>query len=219
MKTKISTTLAVAAVAALACASQAQAQKKATKTAAPAAAAPAAGPAQPAPIQLTANIPGVCVLNQQGIIGGSTVGAYVIDRLKQLNAVVQSEITTVQTGIQTDAKALDGQKATLTPEVYSQRFQALEQREAQLQQTGQLRQREWDATQQKAFGRIMQAASPMIGQIIVQRSCGLVLDGAAVLVANPAMDLTPAVIAQLNGVLTQFAFDREHLDPNAAPGN
>jgi hypothetical protein len=34
---------------------------------------------------------------------------------------------------------------------------------------------------------------------------------------NPAGDITNTVVAALNTKLTQFAFDREHLDQAAAP--
>ena len=34
--------------------------------------------------------------------------------------------------------------------------------------------------------------------------------------ANPAMDITPAVVTGLNAKITQFAFDRERLDQAAA---
>jgi outer membrane protein len=38
----------------------------------------------------------------------------------------------------------------------------------------------------------------------------------AVVLANPAMDITSSVITGLNAKITQFAFDRERLD-QAAP--
>jgi outer membrane protein len=143
------------------------------------------------------------------------VGAYVNDRMKQLSAVVQAEVVSEQTSIQNDAKALDGQKATLQADVYQQRGQALQQRYAQLQEKVQLRQKELETTQQKAFSRVLQAAGPMVGQVVGQRSCGILLDASAVIVGNPSLDITQTVITMLNGSLTQFAFDREHLDAQA----
>ena len=162
-------------------------------------------------------VPGVCVLSREGLLTNSTVGTYVGDRMKQLGAVVQAEVTSEQTSLENDAKALDGQKATLQADVYQQRGQALQQRYAQLQQKVQLRQRELEATQQKAFSRILQAAGPMVGQVVGQRSCGILLDANSVIVGNPSLDITQTVITMLNGSLTQFAFDREHLDQQGAP--
>ena len=42
------------------------------------------------------------------------------------------------------------------------------------------------------------------------------LSGTGVLVAETAMDITPTVIAGLNAKITQFEFEREHLDQAAA---
>jgi outer membrane protein len=199
-----SKTLALATVATLFCAAQASAQ-----TAKPAAAANA-------PILVTVSIPGMCVLSREGLVTSSTVGAFVGDRMKQLNAVVQAEVTGEQTGLENDAKTLDGQKATLQPDVYQQRGQALQQRYAAFQQKVQLRQRELESTQQKAVSRILQAAGPLVGQVVAQRQCGILVDANSVIVANPNMDITQTVITLLNGQLTQFAFDREHLDTQGA---
>lgn len=211
-----SKTLALATVAVLAGASQAGAQTAAPKPKASAAASAAAASANP-PLQITAPVPGVCVLSREGLLTNSTVGTYVGDRMKQLGAVVQAEVTSEQTSLENDAKALDGQKATLQADVYQQRGQALQQRYAQLQQKVQLRQRELEATQQKAFSRILQTAGPMVGQVVGQRSCGILLDANSVIVGNPSLDITQTVITMLNGSLTQFAFDREHLDQQGAP--
>jgi outer membrane protein len=216
MKT-LSQTLAFAAVVALACASQANAQSAAKPKPKPAAAAAAAAATAESPaIQMTTPVPGVCVLSREALLTKSTVGAYVNDRMKQLGAVVQAEVTGEQTSLENDAKALDGQKASLQADVYQQRAQGLQQRYAALQQKVALRQRELEATQQKAFSRILQTAGPMVGQAVGQRSCGILLDANAVIVGNPNLDITQSVITLLNGSLTQFAFDREHLDQQGA---
>jgi outer membrane protein len=156
------------------------------------------------------------VLSREGLLSSSTVGVYVNDRMKQLNAVVQAEVTGDQTSLENDAKALDGQKATLQPDAYQQKGQALQQRYAAFQQKVALRQRELEATQQKAFGRILQSAGPLVSQVVTQRGCAALVDANAVIIANPTSDITPAVVTLLNGQLTQFAFDREHLDNQPA---
>jgi hypothetical protein len=51
----------------------------------------------------------------------------------------------------------------------------------------------------------------------VQRSCSILFNGSAVLAAAATMDISPAVIQQLDTKIQQFAFDREHLDTQAAP--
>jgi outer membrane protein len=52
----------------------------------------------------------------------------------------------------------------------------------------------------------------MIRQAYQQKGCSVLLQRNAVVLANPAMDITPQVMTALNGKITQFAFDRERLD-------
>ncbi len=172
-----------------------------------AAAAPAAG----AGITHGPVIPGVCVLSQRGAIGGSTVGRYVADRLQQITNQVRSEIGPEQTAIDNDARALQAQRATLDAASYQSRASALQARAAAWQQKVDLRQREVQETQRKALGRVAQELSPVAQQLYQQRRCSILLDGDVVIAVNPQMDLTPAAVAALNARITQFPFDREHL--------
>jgi outer membrane protein len=189
------------AVATLASASAALAQAKP--------AAPASAPAAPV---ITATVPGVCVLSREGLVGASTVGKYVQTRMTQLGNQVNAELSAEQTSLQTDAKALDAKKATLQPAQYQQQGLALQARARELQEKAQQRDRELQATEQKAVARVLQEASPLVGDVVKQKACGLVLDANSVLAGNPTMDITPVVVQSLNAKITQFDFDRERLE-------
>jgi len=198
----------VAAIAASA-SSAAFAQAAAPAPAASAAAAPAVthGPA----------LPGVCVISLEGAIGSSTVGKYVQTRLQQIATQVQAELKAEDTAIQTEAKTLEGQRATLDQNTFETRASALQVKANAFQRKAQLRERELQATQQKALGRVGQELDPIIRQVYQQRQCGLLLTRDAVVIANPAMDISGPVVTALNAKITQFNFDRERLD-QAAPG-
>lgn len=212
MKTNTLAIAGAAAIAALGAASMAFAQAKAP--AKPAAAPAAAAPAPAANVSLTGT--GVCVLSREGLLAGSTVGRYVQTRLGQLNNQAQAELQGEGTSIQTAAKDLETKKATLAPAAYQQQAQALQQRVNVLQEKAQQRDRELQATEQKAVQRILQEATPLVASQAQSKNCGVLLDGGAVLAVNTAMDVTPGVITALNGKITQFDFDREHLDAQQA---
>jgi Skp family chaperone for outer membrane proteins len=178
-----------------------------------AAAAPAAAP------QVTQGppVPGVCIISIENAIGASTVGHYVETRMQQIVAQVNAELNGEKATLDTDAKALDAQRATLDQSTFEQRGLALQGRANALQRKAQLRDREVTATEQKAISRVGQEMEPLIRQVYQQRTCSVLLQRTAVVIANPAMDITPLVITALNGKITQFAFDRERLDqPGAA---
>lgn len=173
-------------------------------------------PAAP-PVNHGPAIAGVCILSLDGAIGSSTVGKYVQTRLQQITQQVQTELTSEQTVLQNEAKALDAQKATLDQGAFDQKNATLQVRANALQRKAQLRERELQATQQKALARVGQELEPVIRASYQQARCSVLLQRDSVILANPAMDITPSVITGLNAKITQFAFDRERLDQAAAP--
>ena len=147
--------------------------------------------------------------------GASTVGKYVQTRLQQISQQVQTELTAEQTALQNEAKALDAQKASLDQGSFDQKNASLQVRANALQRKAQIRERELQATQQKALGRVGQELEPVIRASYQQARCSLLIQRDAVVLANPAMDITPSVITGLNAKITQFSFDRERLDQAA----
>ncbi len=202
--------VALAALAASAGVAAAQGAVATHPTAAAAGAPPAAAiPAGPA-------IPYVCVFSNEGALGNSAVGKYVGQRMQQLQGQANAEVTAEKTAIETDARALDAQKAALSTDVVQQRTLALNQRAQALQRKAELRSHELEATEQKALSRVGSEMSPLLQQVYGQRGCGLLLDRNAVFASNPTMDVTPDVVRLLDVKITQFPFDREHLDQQAA---
>lgn len=173
--------------------------------------APAAAPAAP---QVThgAPIAGLCVVSIENAIGASTVGKYVNTRLQQLVGQVNAELTAERTSIDNDAKALEGQRATLDQNTLEQRAAALQVRANSLQRKAQLRDREIQATEQKAFNRVGTEMEPLIRQAYQAKGCSLLVNRNSIILGNPASDITPQVVTALNAKITQFTFDRERLD-------
>lgn len=162
------------------------------------AAPPTTQTAAPAPVATGPAIPGVCVLSNDAVLGGSAVGKFVITRLGQLKAQVDAELNSEGGALQTDAKALDAQRSSISADQYDQKMAALQLRGRELQRKAQQRQRELQATQEKAFGVIGQQAEPIVRQVVGERACSLLLNGAAVVVAAPAMDISPLVVQRLD---------------------
>ncbi|MBC7165803.1 OmpH family outer membrane protein [Phenylobacterium sp.] len=163
-----------------------------------------------------AAVPGVCVMSVEAAIGGSTVGQYVQSRLQQISTQVEAELKAEETAISNEAKAIETARSTLSQDAFDKRRADLQVRLNAYQRKGALREREMAVTQQKAISRIGQEMEPLIRQVYQQKQCSLLLNRDALLLANPAMDVTPQVVTALNGKITQFAFDRERLDQAAS---
>jgi outer membrane protein len=175
--------------------------------------APAAAPA----ISHGPPISGLCMLSGQEAIAKSTVGQYVNTRLQQIVTQVRAELQPEETAISNDAKALDAARPTLDQATFQSRGQALQTRADAFRQKQDLRSRELQATRDKALNRIAQELNPIAIQLYQQHRCSVLLDKGSTMIANPEMDLTSQAVTALNAKITQFTFDREHLDTGAAP--
>ncbi len=184
-------------------------------TSAQAAAAQAAA-AQP-PLAQGPIIPGMCILSVNQAISTSTVGQYVSSRMNQIVASVKAELSPEDASISADSRALQAARASLDSATFQSRAAALEGRVNALRQKADLRQKEVQATEQKALNRIAQELDPVARQLYQQKHCSILIDKGSVMIASPDMDITSQAIAGLNGRIQQFAFDREHLDTAASP--
>lgn len=178
-------------------------------------AAPAAPAASTAVAQGPA-IPGFCILSVNQAISTSTVGQYVRQRMEQIVAQVKAELSPEDTAIANDGRALEAARPTLDSATFQQRASALQARASALRDKADLRQREVQATEQKAINRIAQELDPIARQLYQQKHCSALVDKGSVMIANPDMDMTGQAIAALNARIQQFPFDREHLDTGAA---
>jgi outer membrane protein len=138
--------------------------------------------------------------------------------MDQIVQQVNAELNGERTAIENEAKTLEGQRATLDRTTFEQRASALQVRQNALQRRAAQREREVSATEQRAMGRVGQEMEPLIRQVYQQRQCSALLNREAVVIANPAMDITPGVIQALNAKITQFTIERERLDQPAPAG-
>jgi len=197
---------AASSVVALAIATSASAQ---TAPAAPAGPAVTHGPA----------LPGVCIFSSPRAVANSQVGKAVDARLKTIAQQVNAELTGERTALENEAKALDAKKATLAQDAQEQQAAALQVKANAWQRKGQLRQKEVEATEQKALSRVYQELDTPIKQVYQSQKCSILLDRESVMLANPAMDITDAVVTALDARIKTLTFDRERLDqqvPGAA---
>lgn len=173
-----------------------------------------AAAARPAPPTVNHGPPlaNVCILSRDQVLGASTVGKHIETRLQQINAQVEAELKGEATAINNEVKTLETQRATMDQNALEKRGADLQVRANAFERKRQLRARELGETQQKALSRFEQEMAPIIMTVYQQKQCSALFDRSAVVIANPAMDVTPQVITALNAKITTFAFDRERLD-------
>ena len=160
-------------------------------------------------------IAGVCYLSTQEAISTSTVGKHVNTRMQQLIQQVNTELQPEQTVLENEAKAIETGRTTMDQNTLQTRATAWQTRLTNFQRLSSQRENELQATQQKAVARVLQEMDPVAKSVYQQRRCSILLDRSSVMLGNPAMDLTPAVIQGLNARIQTFAFERERLQQPA----
>jgi len=154
-------------------------------------------------------ITGVCVFSNEGALGLSSVGKAAATRLQQLRAQASAELSGEQASLQEDIKAFQAKRASLTQDQIQAQGAPLEERAQALNQKATQRQRELEYTAQHARVRVEQAMEPLVRAVFEERHCSVLLSGDAVMAANPAMDITSAVVTRLNATMSTITFDRE----------
>jgi Skp family chaperone for outer membrane proteins len=162
-------------------------------------------------------IAGLCLLSQQAVFANAKVGVAASQRLKELTAQSQSEIEAESAVLQKDARALDGQRTSLKPADLTEKQAALAARLKALQDKADLRNREIQATREKAQARIVQELRPVVAQVYGAHRCGLLIDRNTVFGGNMGGDLTAAVVQGLDAKIATISFDRESLAATGAP--
>ena len=195
-------------VAALAFASQALAQAVAPRAAAPVAPAAPTLTYGPAPA-------GVCVFDIQRLAATSLAGKAMIARLKVIQDQVNADLNTQGKQLQADYAALSQAQGTLDQGAIDAKAAQLEVRKAALQRLAQQRNAELEKTQQDATRMLWTAVDPSVGTVFQSQRCAILLDRSAVMIMNPAMDITDAVTANLNTRVPTLNFDRANLSPQA----
>lgn len=166
---------------------------------APIVTAPAATPAPAANVPTYGPpISGICVFSRDVALNTSDAGVGVNKQLAPLYQTAQSELNSERDALAKDNKALFAEKAKLSKAQFQKRLAALQQRAQAYNATLQTRNAQFTQTRAKAMDQIAAAVTPILVDAITARKCALIVERANIYGANPAMDLTPDVVKQLN---------------------
>ncbi len=166
------------------------------------AAAPAANPNPMGP-----PIAGICLFARDAAIANSKAGQATDARLRQLGQGVQAELTPEQQALVAENNALKTGAASIPAAQREQRISALNTRAAAFNQKQQLRTAQLQATRSQALGQILKPMDDILGPISSSRRCSVVFERSATYGFNQAMDLTPAVIQQLDARMPTITFN------------
>ena len=175
-----------------------------------AAPAPAAAPA----IVHGPPIPGMCIFSDARALANSAAGQAANARLQQLKEPLSSAYTTENNALDAEIKAFQARRPTLTPDQIKAQAGPLQERKNALELKAAQQGRQLEITAQTAKQRIQAQIQPIAVSIYQARHCSMLVAGDVTPFFNQAMDITPAVIKQLNASMPTISFDLAPLPAN-----
>ncbi|MDO9335490.1 MAG: OmpH family outer membrane protein [Caulobacter sp.] len=181
---------AVSAIAVLAFAGSAAAQAVPPK------------PAGPAPLPITHGPPvaGICIWNIGTALETSNAGKGLLGSLNVMKNNVTYELTNASNSLQAKQKkfAEDARKPDADGLALNKTKLDLDSEAGNLQGRLELRQAELERTRNEALGAFSRMMDPLVIQAYQAKQCSILLPDSSVVVYNPAMDITSAVVAAAN---------------------
>ena len=168
-----------------------------------------APPPSEGPVAEGPPIANLCVWRPQEVIGASKVGQAVVGRLKIIGSQINAELQPERDGINTEAKTLQTQQATMDQATLQARAANLDLRKDNYVKKAQLRQQQLQATQAVQLDTIRKQMGPIIRDLYQQHRCSILLDfdAGGITQANPAMDLSREAQAALDVRIQSLTFD------------
>ncbi|HEY1929369.1 MAG TPA: OmpH family outer membrane protein [Caulobacteraceae bacterium] len=185
----------------------------AAQTPPPATPAPAAEPAATVGGLTGPLVPGVCLLSRDDLIMKSKVGQAAVGRLRVLATHAQAALEAEKARLEASGKALAAKRATLTQPQLEAEAAGLQKREQNLQVDVATRQRQIEATRNRAYAQILEASQPFVTAAFAAHKCGLLLAREAALGGNFGNDLTPEVLANFDAKGTPITVELEPVSP------
>jgi len=143
-------------------------------------------------------IEGLCLLSRSAAISASRAGQSMQGQLRQLQSSLSSELEQRSAALQQQRSALEARRSATAPIEYQRQQAALEQ---QLRALDQEQNGRFITAQQRGQQQIDQALNTALGRVVSGRSCAVVMERDNSYGWNNAMDITPAVAREMDGIL------------------
>ncbi|MFT3996464.1 MAG: OmpH family outer membrane protein [Asticcacaulis sp.] len=171
-------------------------------------AAPAAAPAQPPALKSGPPIAGLCLYSRDAVMANAAVAKATAQRLDQISQQAEAELEPESQALEKESTTLAAQEKTMAKDKFEPLAKAFVAKVKAYQDKAFIVGQELAGTERQANVLLAQAVQPAVQAVYEAKSCGLLVDRQAVLAANPAMDITGAVIDKLDTAKTAIDVKR-----------
>ena len=141
--------------------------------------------------------PKIGIIDIEHTLSSTPAGKRANDQFEKNRKAKQTELDKQQTDLKKAGADLEKQKDVLKPEVFKQKREDLEKKFVTLQQTYVKLERELAADRTKLIQGLLKQAEPLIAKIAKAEGVHLIVDRGATVWADPTVDLTAKLKAEM----------------------
>lgn len=178
----------------------------------PAPTTPAPGPGSgsgPGPAEASADLPraAVLIVNRTAVVENSVAAQALRDTERDVRARVQSELDEVKAELEAEEQALTELKQTMDPAEFDERARIFDRRVKEERRDAQERGAILVRFVQEARAALASALPRVLEELRRDAGALVILDSAAVAVADPGLDVTQQAIARYDREMGEVRFD------------
>jgi len=164
-------------------------------------------------------VPSIAIVDVEKILSQSLAVQSARKQIDKIASDLQQQIVSEEEKLQSEEQQLQQQRAILTPEVYGDRRQALQERAAALQQRARSLRQTLDRGMAQTMQRIQLVLFEEVGKLSEELGVNLVLPRSQIVVAFDSFDISERALKRLNERLSEIEMSLDRKDQQKPAGN
>ncbi len=142
-------------------------------------------------------------LDQDKFFLQSDFGKAAVERERLATAALEQENKRIETGLVAEEQALTTDRKTLSPEEFAAKAEAFDQKVERIRAEQDAKARKLTDTRDADRKAFLQAAVPVLGELLGQKKATAILDKNLVILSLSAVDVTDEAITMVNAALAK----------------
>ncbi len=142
----------------------------------------------------------ILILDQDRFFLESDFGRAAVERERTETAALEQENKRIEAELVAEEQALTEQRKTLTPEEFTARATAFDQKVERIRSEQDAKAQALVAKREQERNAFLKRAGPVLGELLGELKASAILDKGMVIVSLSAIDITDEAIAKLNQV-------------------
>lgn len=159
----------------------------------------------------------VVVIDQRKIMRDSRAGKDIQTKMKSIEDQIKRELETTARSLESEGKSIEERTKNMTPQAVAAdptlkgQVEGFYKKAGEYNRTRQIRARELQITERKAWNEFFKALQPVLQQVVNEKNAQMMMDRSGTVYANPSLDVTATVISKLDAAKPTVNVVRERL--------